>query len=145
MPATLLLPDGTVLLLSGENPDINQIRYRTHDATSDPRYPQTFDPETMTLTTEIFAREDTFRGYHNFASLTHDGTVMLGSGFNQFGDVGCENPNLRLFYPSYLFKGPRPECHRRVSGPAAPTASSPQPFAGRHSAAVPAQNSLTTS
>ena len=35
--------------------------------------------------------------------------------------------------PSYLFKGPRPECHRRVSGPAAPTASSPQPFAGRHS------------
>ena len=108
VPATLLLPDGTVLLLSGENPDINQIRYRTHDATSDPRYPQTFDPETMTLTTEIFAREDTFRGYHNFASLTHDGTVMLGSGFNQFGDVGCENPNLRLFYPSYLFKGPRP-------------------------------------
>jgi len=112
VPATVLLPDGTVLLLSGENPDVNQIRYRDRDASSDPRYPQTFDPETLIVTTEIHAREDTFRGYHNFASVVADGSIMLGSGFNQFGDVGCENPNVRLFFPSYLFRGPRPSLSR---------------------------------
>ena len=108
VPATVLLPDGTVLLLSGENPDVNQIRYRDRDASSDPRYPQTFDPETLIVTTEIHAREDIFRGYHNFASVVADGSIMLGSGFSQFGDVGCENADVRLFFPSYLFRGPRP-------------------------------------
>ena len=108
VPASLLLPDGNVLLISGENTDVNQIRYRVRDASSDPRYPQIFDPEALTVTTEMHAREDVFRGYHNFASLLGDGSIMLGSGFNQFGDVGCENPNVRLFSPSYLFRGPRP-------------------------------------
>lgn len=108
VPATLLLPDGKVLLISGENPEINQIEYFEHDASSDPRYPQIFDPETLTVMTEIHAREDTFRGYHNFASIHRDGSIILGGGFNQFGDVGCENPNIRMFRPSYLFHGPRP-------------------------------------
>ena len=108
VPSSLLLPDGNVLLISGENPDVNQIRYRVRDGPSDPRYPQVFDPEALTVLTEMHAREDVFRGYHNFASLVGDGSVMLGSGYNQFGDVGCENPNVRLFSPSYLFRGPRP-------------------------------------
>lgn len=97
VPASLLLPDGNVLLISGENPDVNQIRYRFRDASSDPRYPQIFDPETLTVTTEIHAREDVFRGYHNFASIVGDGSVVLGSGFNQFGDVGCGEWKVRVF------------------------------------------------
>ena len=34
-----------------------------------------------------------------------DGSVMLGGGFNQYGDVGCENTDVRLFYPPYLSSG----------------------------------------
>ena len=76
----------------------------------DPRYPQIFDPETMTVTTEKPSNQDadSFRGYHNMAALLPNGAVVVGGGFNQHGDVGCENPDLRVFSPSYLKAGPRP-------------------------------------
>ena len=38
-----------------------------------------------------------------------DGSALVtGGGFNQWGDVGCEEPNLNVFSPSYLAAGPRP-------------------------------------
>lgn len=41
-------------------------------------------------------------------TLLDDGSVLVGGGFNQYGDVGCENPNIRRYSPSYLAKGSRP-------------------------------------
>jgi hypothetical protein len=108
VPATVLLPDGTVLIVSGENLEINQMERGDAPYPMDPRRPQIFDPETMTVFTELTEQLDVFRGYHNTASLLHDGRVLVAGGFNQLGDVGCENPNLRLFRPSYLSQGPQP-------------------------------------
>ena len=122
--ASLLLPDGRILLLSGENGHVNQNRYPTFEGAtntarediygpSDPRIAQIFDPRTRTVTTEWTEAADVYRGYHNTAALLPDGRVMVGGGFNQWGDVGCENPNLRLFSPSYLGTGmPRPRLTR---------------------------------
>ncbi len=102
VPASIILPDGKILILSGEDKDIDQNYFNENlDGPGDPRFPQIFDPETYELTT-IDNREDIYRGYHNMAALLPDGTIILGGGFNQFGDVGCENPHLRLFYPPYL-------------------------------------------
>jgi len=42
------------------------------------------------------------------ASLLPDGRIVVGGGFNQYGDVGCENPNLRIFTPSYYDATNRP-------------------------------------
>jgi hypothetical protein len=88
VPATLLTPNGNVLILSGENGDINQIKFANLDASADPRFPQLFDPLTYNVTTEL-AREDIFRGYHNFASILKDGSVLVGGGFNQWGGELC--------------------------------------------------------
>merc|ERR1711871_514126 len=102
VPASILLPTGKILILSGEDKDIDQNYFNESlDAPGDTRFPQIFDPETYELTT-IDNRENIYRGYHNMAALMPEGSVMLGGGFNQFGDVGCENPNLRLFFPPYL-------------------------------------------
>jgi hypothetical protein len=109
VPASILLPDGRVLLVSGENLQNAQQEHLAADESNDPRYPQIFDPETRTITTEYPSNgRDSFRGYHNMAALLKDGTILVGGGFNWRGDVGCENPNLRLFYPSYLAQGARP-------------------------------------
>ena len=109
VPASILLPDGRVLLVSGENLQNSQQEHLTTDESNDPRYPQIFDPETRTLMTEYPSNgRDSFRGYHNMAALLKDGTVLVGGGFNWRGDVGCENPTLRVFYPSYLAQGARP-------------------------------------
>jgi hypothetical protein len=66
------------------------------------------DPQTRSLTTET-ARDTVFRGYHNLVALTADGSLLVGGGFNYLGDVGCENPHVRIFRPSYLSRGARPE------------------------------------
>ena len=108
VPASILLADGTVLFLSGENYELNQIAHKTKVGSRDPRVPQVFDPETGIISYQMGGALDVFRGYHNMAALLPDGTVVVGGGFEQKGDVGCENPNIRIFQPSYLFKGPRP-------------------------------------
>jgi hypothetical protein len=54
------------------------------------------------------------RGYHNVALLLKDGRVLIGGGRVYSDDkegkyrIGCERPELRLFSPPYLFRGPRP-------------------------------------
>ena len=105
VPATLLLPDGRVLLMSGENGNINQVKHATSDAQEDPRYPQIFDPEEQEPSRAVVtehARSVAYRGYHNMAALLKDGRILVGGGFEQHGDVGCENPNLHIYSPSYL-------------------------------------------
>ena len=107
VPASILLPDGTVLFLSGENPQLDQITYESRDGSQDPRLPQIFDPELKTMSLELQEgnSRDVFRGYHNMAALLKDGSVLVGGGFNQYGDVGCENPNIRIFRPKLPVTG----------------------------------------
>jgi hypothetical protein len=107
VPASLLLPDGNVMVMSGESPRMDQNLRATADGSDDPRYIQIIDPETRTVMTES-ARSTVFRGYHNTAAVLRDGSVLIGGGFNQFGDVGCEEPTMHVFRPSYLSRGPRP-------------------------------------
>ena len=109
VPASILLPDGRVLLVSGETPWVNQNDYVDTYGPSDARIPQILDPETFEVSFEMTGNtSDVFRGYHNMASLLNDGRIVVGGGFNQYGDVGCENPNLRIFNPSYYDPEHRP-------------------------------------
>ena len=101
VPASVFLADGRVLIINGEDKSIDQNYFHQKNASGDPRYAQIFDPDKKSFTF-VDTPEDVFRGYHNMAALLRDGSVVLGGGFNQFGDVGCENPNIRRFYPSYL-------------------------------------------
>jgi hypothetical protein len=105
--SSILLLNGNVIVLSGENGEIDQNMREFVDASADPRYVQIIDPSLMLVYTET-VRSQTFRGYHNTADLLPDGSILLGGGFNQRGDVGCEEPNLQTFSPSYLSLGPRP-------------------------------------
>lgn len=107
VPASLILPDGRVMIMSGESPMMDQVLRANTDGSDDPRYIQIIDPETRTVMTES-VRSSVFRGYHNTAAVLRDGSVMIGGGFNQYGDVGCEEPTLHVFRPSYLSRGPRP-------------------------------------
>jgi hypothetical protein len=111
VPASTWLPDGTVLILSGEDPTVDQIAAANVQASQiTARSATVFDPETGEVFAETAAGSvlDVFRGYHNTLALLHDGSVVVGGGFEIHGDVGCENPNARLYRPSYLSRGPRP-------------------------------------
>ena len=110
-PATVLLPDGTVLLLSGEN---DQTPFP-----GDRRMPQVIDPVAKTVKTMgIWPNDANERGYHNFALLLKDGRVLVGGGTSSQGGIGCERPDLRIYMPSYFSGGARPV----VSGVSEPLA-----------------------
>jgi hypothetical protein len=99
-PATVLLPDGTVLLLNGGNDE--------HTFAGDRRQPQVLDPASGTITTYgAWTGDANERGYHNFALLLKDGRVLLGGGISSLGGIGCERPDLRIWRPAYL-SGARP-------------------------------------
>ena len=115
MPSAALLPDGRVLIANGENGGIDQAAFASIDAGADPRFVQIIDAEKSTVQTEA-ARSTVFRGYHNVLALLPSGALMTGGGFNQWGDVGCEEPNLNVFSPSYLAAGPRPSIVNAIIG-----------------------------
>lgn len=102
-PATTLLPDGTVLIVNGEPAD-------TPGSVGDCRRPQVYDPYTGALETLDPWPDDNpqVRGYHSFSLLLKDGRVMVGGGMRGLGQIGCERPDLRIFNPPYLSRGPRP-------------------------------------
>ena len=99
-PATVLLPDGKVLIVSGydatySNPMIRNAHYL------DVRPPYTAD----TLSTGVAASGET-RGYHNVALLLPDGRVLIAGGRSR-GETGPEDekPNFRYLLPPYLASG----------------------------------------
>lgn len=106
--ATVLLPDGTVLLMGGWDEDGN--------LPGDRRQPQVFDPKTKTVKTFAAWTNDPYeRGYHSFALLLKDGSVLVAGGVSpkvngvEISSIGCERNDVRIYQPAYLTKGPRPE------------------------------------
>jgi hypothetical protein len=94
-PATVLLPDGKVIVVSGydttyANPFIRNAHYL------DPRPPGSF-------TTGSASGET--RGYHNVALLLPDGRVLIAGGRSRGSapsDPEDEKPSFRYLYPPYL-------------------------------------------
>ncbi len=103
-PATTLLPDGSVLIVNGEPGD------DVKNAIGDRHQPQIYDPYSDQLSTLAAwpDENDADRGYHSFSLLLKDGRILLGGGMVTLAEVGCERPDLRIFNPPYLTKGPRP-------------------------------------
>ena len=106
-PASVLLPDGNVMLIGGWDEDGN--------LPGDRRRPQILDPRTRKVTTLAPWTNDTAeRGYHSFAMLLKDGSVLVGGGVSpkvngvEITSIGCERNDLRVYRPAYLTAGARP-------------------------------------
>lgn len=100
-PASVLLPDATILIVNGEG---------GNGFTGDRRRPQIIDPDRGSVETGSPWPDDPLeRGYHNIAILLKDGRVLIGGGrASESKSVGCERADLRIYSPAYLKKGPRP-------------------------------------
>jgi len=105
--STVLLPDGNVLVMGGWNED--------GILPGDRRMPQVLDPRTKQVTTYAAWPDDPFeRGYHSFAMLLKDGSVLIGGGISpkvagaEVSSIGCERNDVRIYKPGYLTKGQRP-------------------------------------
>lgn len=100
--STVLLPDGTVLIINGGTDERN--------FAGDRRQPQIFNPATGQVTTlAAWPNDSRERGYHNFALLLKDGRVMIGGGISPVGGIGCERTDIRIYSPNYLTAGARPQ------------------------------------
>jgi hypothetical protein len=95
-PATVLLPDGKVMLVSGyDASNLNPLLRNAHYL--DMRPPASFATG-MSASGEV-------RGYHNVALLLPDGRVLVAGGRSRGSDGADpedEKPSLRYLYPPYL-------------------------------------------
>jgi hypothetical protein len=90
-----VLPDGKVLVTGG----LNQQEGGVLPAES-------WDPGTGAWTTlAAMARP---RGYHSTAVLLPDGRVLSGGTRPSVNATSCDQPNVEVFSPPYLFQGTRP-------------------------------------
>jgi hypothetical protein len=96
-PATVLLPDGKVMIVSGydatgANPFLRNAHYLD---LKPPVSPATFTTGT--------SASNEVRGYHNLALLLPDGRVLIAGG-RSAGETGPEDekPTFRYLYPPYL-------------------------------------------
>jgi hypothetical protein len=103
MPDAVLLPDGTVLVMNGSSAG------KADDAVNPVFQSELYNPATNTWQTMGETRIP--RLYHATALLLPDGTVMTAGMDEEFNPDPFHYPEYRLeiFYPPYLFKGPRPE------------------------------------
>jgi len=95
-PATVLLPDGNVVALTGTNdeddPETGRVEY--------------FDPVAGTMSIGADTMTE-MRGYHTVALLLPDGRVLVGGGQN-LGAPNLEKVTFRYYYPWYMFQPGRP-------------------------------------
>jgi hypothetical protein len=103
MPDSVLLPDTTVLVMNGSSAG------KADDAASPVFQTELYDPRTNVWKQMADTRIP--RLYHATALLLADGTVMTAGMDEEFNPDPFHYPEYRLevFYPPYLFKGPRPE------------------------------------
>ena len=97
-PATVLLPDGRVLILAG---------YDNMSLVKRTGFAEYVDPKNNFTVTEGTANMPETRAYHAVAVLLPDGRVVLGGG-NVNGDDLIEHQDFRYYYPDYMSK-PRPQ------------------------------------
>jgi hypothetical protein len=93
-PATVVLPDGKVVVVSGyDATNANPLLRNAHYL--DPKPPATFSTGS--------AASGEVRGYHNIALLLPDGRVFIAGG-RSAGETGPEDekPSFRYLYPPYL-------------------------------------------
>ncbi|KAI8916758.1 hypothetical protein DFJ77DRAFT_353894 [Powellomyces hirtus] len=134
-PTSVLLPDGTVLLLNGRNRfDPNQVPP-----------PQIFDPFTNTITTlPAWTDDPNIRAYHSWALLLKDGRVAVGGGIDERGhDIACERVDVRIFTPPYLRNTQTKNCITRPQ--ITTTTSSPITFTMDRSQSTAANPPTTVS
>lgn len=110
--STVLMPDGKVLIVNG---------WRDDSATlglDERTKPIVFDPETRQIQSFPGAPNDLERGYHSFAVLGKDGSILVGGGIYpstaaasaaKVTDIGCERTDVQVWRPPYLeSSSPRP-------------------------------------
>jgi hypothetical protein len=119
-PASTLLPDGSVLIVNGEDAWVEPNSSVTKGNMGNRTRPTIYDPQTATFRNlSPWTDDPDMRGYHNVALLLKDGRVLVGGGRVYSADaegrylegryrIGCERPELRIFSAPYLFRGPRP-------------------------------------
>jgi hypothetical protein len=98
-PATVLLPDGKVAVVSGyDATNVNPLIRNAH-------YLDLRPPISPTTFTTGVAASGEVRGYHNVALLLPDGRVFIAGGRSrgsQPSDPEDEKPDFRYLYPPYL-------------------------------------------
>lgn len=97
-PATVLLPDGRVLVLLGHD-DMSLVKLTG--------FAEYVDPRNNFAVTQGTANMPETRAYHSLAVLLPDGRVVLGGG-NVNGDDLIERQDFRYYYPDYMTKA-RPQ------------------------------------
>lgn len=110
MPDSVLLPDGTVLVMNGS------FAGKADHAVNPVYGSEIYNPETNAWTQTADLRVP--RLYHSTALLLPDATVMTAGLDEAFNPHPFHYPEYRLeiFKPPYLFKGDRPVVHSAPSG-----------------------------
>ena len=101
----VLLPDGKALIVNGWRDDSPSL------GLDERTKPMIFDPESRALVTLEGAAKDLERGYHGFALLEKDASILVGGGIYpsvatasmpKETDIGCERTDIRRWQPPYL-------------------------------------------
>ena len=121
--ASIMLPDATMLIINGVNPNIDHSSNPLNIVRGDPRTSQLYNFETGEITNLTAEPGGPFRGYHSTGLLLKDGRVLISGGI--ITGPGCEWPDVHFFLPPYLSSGSSRPSFVAVSEPALLTGTLP--------------------